>query len=64
MQSPKPIILTHRLREGRVPKGEPIIMRWNGVDMPEVLRTTPPGSYLLLACDPPDESEAPTKEAA
>ena len=64
MQPPKPIVLTNHPRGARVSNGEPIIMRWNGVDLPEVLQTMPPGRYVLLACEPPDESEAPTKEAA
>ena len=64
MRHPKPIVLTHRFEDGAFTASEPIIMRWNGVDMPKVLRELKPGQYVLLPFEPPDDILCPAKEAA
>ena len=60
----KPILLTHSLLDGSVTEREPIIMTWNGVDMPKVLRIVKPGQYVLLPFEPPDDILRPPKKAA
>ena len=64
MQRPKPIVLTHSFKDGSLTQAEPIIMRWNGVDMPKVLRGLEPGQYVLLPFKPPNDALRPAKEAA
>jgi len=59
----KPIVLTG-FRNGAITSSEPIIMTWNGVQTPKVLRTLKPGQYVLLPFEPPDDIlRAPTKAA-
>ena len=60
----KPTVLTHSFEDGTVTASEPIIMTWNGVDMPKVLRTVKPGLYLLLPYELPNDILRPPKEAA
>ena len=64
MQQPKPILLTHDFNSGSLTESEPVILRWNGVDLPKVLRTIPPGQYVLLPFEPSDDALRPEKEAA
>ena len=64
MQHPKTFVLTHDLRDGSLKQSEPIIMRWNGVDMPKVLRTVRPGQYVLIPYEPSGDVLRPTREAA
>jgi hypothetical protein len=59
----KPILFTGS-PDGTITQREPIIMTWNGVDMPKVLRTVRPGQYVLLPFDPPDDILRRPKEAA
>ena len=56
MRRPKPILLTHDLRDGSTIQREVIIMRWNGLEMPEVLRTLSPGQYVLIPFNPSDDA--------
>jgi hypothetical protein len=63
-QRMKPIVLTHSFQDGTFTESEPIIMTWNGVDMPTVLRSVKPGQYVLLPYEPPDDILRPRKEAA
>lgn len=56
MRRPKPILLTHDLRDGSTIQREVIIMRWNGLEMPEVLRTLSPGQYVLIPFNPNDDA--------
>ena len=64
MDYPKPLVITHDLRDGSFRETEPIILTWNGVDVPRALRTLRPGQYVLLPYEPPDDMLRPTKEAA
>jgi hypothetical protein len=59
----KPILFTG-FKDGTVTESEPIIMTWNGVDMPKVLRTLKHGQYVLLPFEPPDDILRSTKKAA
>ena len=63
-QRMKPTVLTHSFEDGTFTASEPIIMTWNGVDMPKVLRTVKPGLYLLLPYELPNDILRPPKEAA
>ena len=60
----KPIVLTHSFQDGTFTESEPIIMTWNGVEMPTALRTVKPGQYVLLPFEPPDDILRPPKNAA
>jgi hypothetical protein len=51
----KPTVLTHNFQDGTFTASEPVIMTWNGVDMPKVLRSVKPGQYVLLPYEPPDD---------
>jgi hypothetical protein len=52
----KPIVLTHSFQDGSLTESEPIIMAWNGVEMPKVLRNVKPGQYVLLPYEAPKRS--------
>jgi len=60
----KPTVLTHNFKNGTFTASEPIIITWNGVDMPKVLRTVKPGQYVLLPFEPADDILRSPKEAA
>lgn len=60
----KPTVLTHNFQDGTFTATEPIIITWNGVDMPKVLRAVKPGQYVLLPFEPADDILRPPKEAA
>ena len=60
----KPVVLTHNLNDGTFTESEPIIMRWNGTDMPSVLRRVKPGQYVLLPFQPTDDIVRPARKAA
>lgn len=60
----KPTVLTHNFEDGTFTASEPIIMAWNGVDMPKVLRNVKPGQYVLLPYEPPDDILRRPKKAA
>jgi hypothetical protein len=60
----KPIVLTHSFQDGSFTEREPIIMTWNGVEMPKVLRTVKPGQYVLLPYEPADDILRPARTAA
>ena len=60
----KPIVVTHSLQDGTFTESEPIIMAWNGVEMPKVLGTVKPGRYVLLPYEPPDDILRPARKAA
>jgi hypothetical protein len=60
----KPIVLTHSFQDGTFTESAPIIMAWNGVEMPKVLRTVKPGQYVLLPYEPPDDILRPPRKAA
>ena len=64
MQHPKPFVLTRDSRDGSFTQSEPIIMRWNGADLPEALRAMRPGHYVLIPYEPPDDVLRPPREAA
>ena len=64
MEYPKPLVITHDLRDGSFTETEPVILTWNGVDVPKVLRSVEPGLYVLLPYAPPDDILRPPKEAA
>ena len=65
MQQPKKtFVLTHNFDDRSLTQSEPIIMRWNGVDTPEVLRSLKPGQYAILPFEPPNEVLQSKKEAA
>jgi hypothetical protein len=55
---------THSFEDGTLTASEPIIMTWNGVDMPKVLRTVKPGQYVLLPYELPNDILRPPKKAA
>ena len=59
----KPILFTGS-RDGTITQTEPIIMTWNGVEMPKVLRTLQPGQYVLLPFEPPEDLLRPEPKAA
>ncbi len=59
----KPIVFTGS-RDGTLTQSEPIIMTWNGVDMPKVLRGLRPGRYVLLPFELPDDILRPATKAA
>ena len=59
----KPIVFTGS-RDGTLTQSEPIIMKWNGVDMPKVLRGLRPGQYVLLPFELPDDILRPLSKAA
>jgi hypothetical protein len=59
----KPIVLTG-FNDGAISSSEPVIMSWNGVDTPKVLRTLKPGQYVLLPFEPPDDILRPSRKAA
>lgn len=63
-QPMKPTILTHNFEDGTFTASEPVIMTWNGVDMPKALRSVKPGQYVLLPYEPPDDILRPPKRAA
>ncbi len=58
----KPILFTGS-RDGTITESEPIIMAWNGVEMPKVLRTLQPGQYVLLPFEPPNDILRPASKA-
>ena len=60
----KPTVLTHNFQDGTFTATEPIIITWNGVDMPKSLRTVKPGQYVLLPFEPPDDILRPPNKAA
>lgn len=60
----KPTVLTHNFEDGTFTASEPVIMTWNGVDMPKALRRVKPGQYVLLPYEPPDDILRRPKEAA
>ena len=60
----KPTVLTHNFHDGTFTASEPVIMTWNGVDMPKVLGSVKPGRYVLLPFEPRDDILRPRKEAA
>jgi hypothetical protein len=60
----KPIVLTHSFQDATFTESEPIIMTWNGVEMPKVLRALRPGQYVLLPFEPPDDVLRPATRAA
>jgi hypothetical protein len=60
----KPTVLTHNFEDGTFTASEPIIMTWNGVDTPKVLRTVQPGQYVLLPYELPNDILRPPKDAA
>ena len=60
----KPTVLTHNFEDGTFVASEPVIMTWNGVDIPTVLRTVKPGQYVLLPFEQPDDVLRPPKKAA
>jgi len=60
----KPIVLTHSFQNGTFTESEPIIMVWNGVEMPKALRTAKPGQYVLLPYEPADDILRPPRKAA
>jgi hypothetical protein len=60
----KPIVLTHSFQDSTFTESASIIMTWNGVEMPKVLRTVKPGQYVLLPYDPPDDILRPPRKAA
>ena len=60
----KPTVLTHNFQDGTFTASEPMIITWNGVDMPKVLRTVKPGQYVLLPFEPAGDILRPPKEAA
>jgi hypothetical protein len=64
MQRSKPILLTHDLHDGSTIQRDVVIMRWDGLEMPKVLRTLSPGQYALIPFNPSDDACASTKEAA
>ena len=59
----KPTVLTHNFQDGTFTASEPIIITWNGVDMPKVLRTVKPGEYVILPYERPNDILRPTKQA-
>jgi len=59
----KPILFTG-FQDGNITQSEPIIMTWNGVEMPQALRTLKPGQYVLLPFEPPDDILRPARKAA
>jgi hypothetical protein len=60
----KPIVLTHSFQDGTFTESEPIIMAWNGAQMPKVLRTVKPGRYVLLPYEAPNDILRPPSKAA
>ena len=64
MQRPKPFVLTDSFKDGSFSTSKPIVMRWNGTDMPEVLRKLKPGQYVVLPFEPSNEAVQSAKEAA
>ena len=61
MQQTKPLVLTHGFADGSFNASDLIIMRWNGVDMPRVLRTLKPGQYVLRPFEPSNDAVRPAK---
>jgi|GEM_PF-2090803 len=59
----KPRVLTHNLQDGTFGATEPIIMTWNGVDIPKVLPTVKPGEYVLLPYERPNDILRSPKQA-
>jgi len=47
-----------------ITEAQPIILEWNGVELPKALRTVKPGQYLLLPFKPPDPAHSLSKKAA
>jgi len=60
----KPTVLTHNFQDGTFTATEPIIITWNGIDMPKGLRTVKPGQYVLLPFEPADDILRPPNKAA
>jgi len=60
----KPIVLTHSFQDGTFTESEPIIMTWNGVEMPKALHEVKPGQYVLLPYEPPGDILRPARKAA
>lgn len=60
----KPIVITHSVLDGTFAQREPIIIQWNGVDLPEALRKVEPGQYVLIPYEPSDDILRPPKQAA
>ena len=59
----KPILFTG-FQDGAITQSEPIIMTWNGVEMPKALRSLQPGQYVLLPFEPSDDILRPATKAA
>ena len=59
----RPILFTGS-KDGTLTQTEPIIMMWNGTDMPKVLRTLKAGQYVLLPFEPPDDVLRLARKAA